>query len=369
VTAPILAAVMTAPLAPLEIREYPRPDLPAGAALLRTARSEVCGTDVHLWHGRLAGVPYPIIPGHVSAGVLDAIRGGLRALDGMPLREGDRAVFFDVHRTCGRCRACSVHATPTRCPSRRVYGITDPAVEGLFGGWAQAIYLEPGVGVARLPDAVSFDDYIGGGCGLLTAVHILERAEVRPGDTVVVQGAGAVGLSAAALARLAGAAHVIVIGAPAGRLDLAGSMGATLTLDLDATSGEDRLEAVRARTYGEGADVVIEAAGSARAIEEGLALARDGGRYVVAGHYTDVGPSTINAHRDINRKHLEIRGCWGSEMRHFLQALDILAAHAGDIPWRRIGARTYALDGLNDALADAEALRIPKALVDPWAAA
>ena len=54
-------------------------------------------------------------------------------------------VFFDVHRTCGRCRACTVHRTPTRCSSRRVYGITDSADEGLFGGWAQAIYLEPGV--------------------------------------------------------------------------------------------------------------------------------------------------------------------------------------------------------------------------------
>ena len=81
-------------------------------------------------------------------------------------------MFFDVHRTCGRCRACTVHRTPTRCASRRVYGITDSAAEGLFGGWAQAIYLEPGVGMARLPDAVSLDDYIGGGCGLLTAVHI-----------------------------------------------------------------------------------------------------------------------------------------------------------------------------------------------------
>ena len=79
----ILAAVMPAPGRPVEVREFARPDLPAGAALLRTARSEVCGTDVHLWHGRLSGVPYPIIPGHVSAGTLEAIRGPLRGLDGV----------------------------------------------------------------------------------------------------------------------------------------------------------------------------------------------------------------------------------------------------------------------------------------------
>src|SRR5918994_3724009 len=259
----ILAAVMAAPRAPIEIREFPSPDLPPGSALLRTARSEVCGTDVHLWHGRLSGVPYPIIPGHVSAGTLQAIRGPLRGLDGSDLCEGDRVAFFDVHRTCGRCRACTVHRTPTRCTARRVYGITDSADEGLFGGWSQAIYLEPGVGLARLPDPVSFDDYIGGGCGLLTAVHILERAALRPGDSVLVQGTGAVGLSAIALARLSGASTVFAIGAPSARLDLAREMGADEVFDVDTTQPEQRLADVRARTHGEGVDVVIEAAGSA----------------------------------------------------------------------------------------------------------
>ena len=152
-----------------------------------------------------------------------------------------------MHRTCGRCRACTVHRTPTRCPARRVYGITDSADEGLFGGWAQAIYLEPGVAMARLPDAVALDDYIGGGCGLLTAVHIAERAEIRLGDTVVVQGAGAVGLSAIALARLAGASTVIAIGAPDARLALARQMGADTVFHLDTTTPAERLQAVLRR--------------------------------------------------------------------------------------------------------------------------
>ena len=365
----ILAAVMVAPRHPIEIRDFPRPDLPPASALLRTERSEVCGTDVHLWHGRLSGVPYPIIPGHVSAGTLDAVRGPLTGLDGSTLQEGDRVVFFDVHRTCGRCRACTVHRTPTRCPARRVYGITDPAGEGLFGGWAQAIYLEPGVGLARLPDSVSFDDYIGGGCGLLTAVHIIERATLRPGDTVLVQGTGAVGLSAIALARRSGASLIVAIGAPEARLQLARRMGADHVLDLETTTAPERLERVRALTHGEGVDAVLEAAGSPRAIEEGLNLTRDGGRYIIAGHYTDGGDSRINAHHQINRKHLEIRGCWGSEAGHFLRAISFLERYAADTPWREIGGRTYGLTQLNDALADAEAMRITKALVDPWVTA
>src|SRR5262249_37712082 len=105
---------MIAPRQPIELREFPRPDLPPGAALLRTARSEVCGTDVHLWHGRLSGVPYPIIPGHVSAGTIDASHGSIAGIDGSTLVEGDRVVFFDVHRTCGRSRPCPLPPTPPR---------------------------------------------------------------------------------------------------------------------------------------------------------------------------------------------------------------------------------------------------------------
>jgi threonine dehydrogenase-like Zn-dependent dehydrogenase len=362
---PILAAVMPAPRVPLEIREFPEPALEPGSVLLRTLFSEVCGTDVHLWHGRLTDVPYPIIPGHVSVGTADRVHGRVNAVDGGPVAEGDRLAFFDVHRTCGRCRACTVARTPTRCQSRRVYGITDSADEGLFGGWAEAIYLEPGVTIARLSDALPPETYISGGCGLITAVHVIDRAALMLGDTVLVQGTGAVGLSVLALARLAGAARLIAFGAPANRLELAKAMGADTCVDIERTDRLERRAIVRELTSGLGVDVAIEAAGSAQAVEEALDLMRDGGRYVIAGHYTDAGPSTINVHQQINRKHLEIRGCWGSEVSHFVRALRILEQHHAVIPWRAIGSRTYGLHDLNQALADAEAMRVPKALVRP----
>ncbi|HEV3063531.1 MAG TPA: zinc-binding dehydrogenase [Vicinamibacterales bacterium] len=361
----VVAAVMLAPHTPVELREFPEPALEDGSVLLRTLYSEVCGTDVHIWHGRLSGVPYPIIPGHVSVGVAAKIRGHVRGVDGRRLSEGDRLAFFDVHRTCGRCRACAVTRTPTRCESRRVYGITDPAAEGLFGGWSQAIYLEPGVAIAPLPQGVPPETYISGGCGLITAVHAIDRASLTLGDTVLVQGAGAVGLSVTALAKLAGATRVIAFGAPADRLALAIRMGADLVVDVNETTVDERRVRVRELTDGLGVDVAIEAAGSARAVEEALDLVRDGGRYVIAGHYTDGGDSSINAHRQINRKHLEIRGCWGSEVGHFVRALRVLDRYHASIPWRAIGARTYALADLNQALADAEAMRLPKALVQP----
>jgi len=361
----VTAAVMPAPRVPVELREFPEPALAAGSALLRTLYSEVCGTDVHIWHGRLAGVPYPIIPGHVSVGIAEKIRGELVAVDGRRVVEGDRLVFFDVHRTCGRCRACTVTRTPTRCEARRVYGITDSANEGLFGGWAEKIYLEPGVAVATLPASVPADTYISAGCGLITAVHAIDRAAITLGDTVLVQGTGAVGLSTIALARLAGATRVIAFGAPADRLQLATAMGADTVVDIGRATPAERAVIVRELTGGLGVDVAIEAAGSARAVEEALDLIRDGGRYVIAGHYTDAGTSAINVHQQINRKHLEIRGCWGSEVGHFVRALRVLEQHHAAIPWRAIGARTYALTELNEALADAEAMRLPKALVQP----
>jgi len=335
----IRAAVMPRPRLPVEIREFAEPQIEPGGMLLRTLYSEVCGTDVHLWHGRLAGVPYPIIPGHVSVGVVDKVRGAVTGADGRPLREGDRIVFYDVHRTCGRCYACAVSATPTKCASRRVYGITDSATDGLFGGWSEAIYLEPGVVSAVLPDVVAAEDYIGGGCGLITAVHAIDRAALKLADSVLVQGTGAVGLSIIALARLSGASTIVAIGAPADRLALAIRMGATITLDLRTTTDAERRTIVFDATHGRGADVGIEAAGSPRAFEEGLTLTRDGGRYVIAGHYTNAGSSSINAHEHINRKHLEIRGCWGSEAGHFLRALTVLEQQAGKV---RFGTSVHA---------------------------
>jgi L-iditol 2-dehydrogenase len=186
------------------------------------------------------------------------------------------------------------------------------------------------------------------------------------GDTVVVQGAGAVGMSAAALARQAGAGRVIVIGAPQSRLDLSRQMGADDVINIDTVSPEERLAQVLSMTGGIGADVVIEAAGSPRAFEEGLLLARNGGAYVIAGHYTNTGDSVINAHEHINRKHLDIRGCWGSEVGHFLRALRALERYHHEIPWHLIGVQTFGLAGINEALAVAESMAIPKALVDPW---
>jgi L-iditol 2-dehydrogenase len=359
------AALMIAPYAPIEVRDLPRPKLDPGAILLDTLYSEVCGTDVHLHHGQLAGVPYPVIPGHVTVGQVSETGGDVADIDGDLIRPGDAITFLDVHETCNNCWYCLVAKATTRCPQRKVYGITYSANDGLLGGWSEAVMLKPGTKVVRLPDHVPPERYIAGGCGLPTSVHAMDRAEIRLGDSVVVQGSGPVGLNAAILAQVCGAAQVIVIGAPDNRLEVAQAFGADAIISIERTTPEERVEQVRGLTGGRGADVTIEATGVPAAVREGMQLTRDAGRLVVVGQYTNAGDIVFNPHLDLNRKHLEVRGCWGSDYSHFYRAVKVLARHGDRFGWERMISRRYGLDEMNVALDDVAAGRVVKAVVDP----
>jgi threonine dehydrogenase-like Zn-dependent dehydrogenase len=352
----IRAVVMPAPGAPLEIREFERP---RGGVLLQTLASEVCGTDVHLWKGQLAGVPYPIIPGHVSVGRVAETDGAVD-VDGNPLEPGQIVTFLDVYGTCGRCWHCTVAHATTRCPHRKVYGVTLSSDDGLLGGWAEYVHLKPGVHVIPLPDELDWRAFMAGGCGMPTALHAVTLADVAFGDTVVIQGAGPVGLCAAALAQLRGAGQVIVIGGPEIRLQAAKRLGADVTIALEEG---DRVERVRALTNGRGADVTIEATGVPEAVPEGMRLTRDAGRYVVVGQYTDAGEATFNPHRDLNQKHLDVRGCWGSDVGHLYRAVKVMARHR--LPWTDLITREYPLEAAQQALEDVAAQRVVKALIVP----
>jgi len=360
----IRAIVMPGPGLPLEERELPEPELEDGAALLRTTFSEVCGTDVHLADGKLAGVPYPIVPGHVSVGVLDEIRGEMRDVDGVPFQEGDTAAFLDVHGSCGACYQCLVAKASTRCPARRVYGITFSADDGPLGGWSEKIHLLAGTKLLRLPDGLDGATYIGGGCGLNTAYAAVTRAEIRLGDSVVVLGVGPVGQSICAFASLAGASRVLAVGAPDDRLAYAKRMGASETCGLE-NSAEERAAWVRERTGGWGADVVIEAAGAPSAVIDALHMVRDAGTVVVAGQYTDNGDVPLNPHALINKKHVDLRGSWGSDYSHFHRAIALQAQYRGRFPWHEMAAASFGLGQAAEALNAVRERRVVKATIRP----
>jgi threonine dehydrogenase-like Zn-dependent dehydrogenase len=360
------AVVMPGPGRPLETRRMPAPRAKPGGAVLEMVATEVCGTDVHLHHGRLSGVPYPIIPGHVNCGRVLETGGALADVLGKPIEAGRLVTFFDVFGTCGACWHCLVARAGTRCPHRRVYGITTSAKDGLLGGWAEQIEILPGVRLLPLPEEVSPEDFMGGGCGLPTGFHAVERAGIALNDSVVVQGSGPVGLNAAIFAQLSGAHSVFVIGAPAARLEAARRLGADDVCDLAAAPGPaERVRWVRERTGGRGADVVIEASGNPSALPEGLEMLRDAGRYVVVGQYTDSGDVAINPHRHVNRKHADVRGCWGYEFTHLHRALLLLAKHSARFRWRELVSREYRLADAGRALEDMERLAVVKALIRP----
>ena len=357
------AVIMPAAHARLVTREYPTPVLEPGAALLRTLYSEVCGTDVHLHHGKLQ-VPFPIIPGHVSVGVIEATGGTLRDIFGDILKEGDVVTFLDVHEICNNCYQCLVARQPTRCPYRKVYGITYSANDGLLGGWAEAIWMKPGVKMIKLPRELAPETFIGGGCGLVTALHAVDMGELRLGESVAVLGVGPVGQSIVAFASLSGAGEIVAIGAPDDRLAFASRMGATSTLSLNVPADE-RLEAVRRATGGRGVDLVIEASGAPDAITQGLDMVRDGGRMIVCGHYTDNGTVEVHPHWQINRKHVTLKGCWGSRYDHFHRSVE-LAARFGDIkPWREMVSARYILEQAGDALEAVATRSAIKAVITP----
>jgi L-iditol 2-dehydrogenase len=361
----IKAAVMTGPNQPIEMWELENPTIEPGGILLETVASEVCGTDVHLHHGRLAGVPYPIIPGHISVGrIIEANGVDTDAMD-VPIAPGDLVTFYDVHETCHACYYCTVAKQPNRCPSRRVYGITYSANEGPLGGWAERIYLKPGVQLLKLPQLLTAEDVIGGGCGLFTGFAAVERSDLELGDTVLVQGTGPVGLSAIAFAALRGAGRIIAIGDPEARLQLADVLGADLVLSVGGVAEEDRAAVVKELTNGRGVDVAIECAGHPTTIPEGFRLLRDGGTYVIAGHYTDVGDASINPHIDINKKHADVRGRWGLEFSHLYRALLLLAKNHDRLPFANVIGQSYTLEQANEALADVEDLRVTKAIIRP----
>lgn len=358
------AVVLPAPGEPLRLEQIPAPTLTAGAALLHVTYSEVCGTDVHLRHGRLPGVPYPIIPGHVSVGTIAEMNGPIADIEGRPFAPGDRVTFLDVHGTCGRCYQCLVAKQSTRCPHRRVYGITYSAHEGLLGGWSEALWMKPGVHMVRLPEQLDAETFIGGGCGLVTAMHALDRAELRLGEHVAVLGVGPVGQSIVALSALSGAGRVFAIGDPEPRLAFARRMGATDVLGLDITP-EERLAAVLDATDGHGVDTVIEASGAPEAVLQAFDLVRDGGRIVICGHYTDNGDIRIHPHFHINRKHVEIRGCWGSDYSHVHRAVTVAAKHGHLVPWREMVEQQYPLARAQEALDAVERREVTKAVIVP----
>ena len=335
---------------PLEVRRYPLPRRAEPQAMLvKVEMAGICGTDVHLWKGQLP-IPRPIIMGHETVGVIEWMGEGFdKDWTGAQLREGDR-VTWSAGILCGHCYHCEVIRQPTRCLNRRAYGISFRSDEPphFSGGYAEYVYLRPGSAVFKVSD-VAPEAVSGAGCALVTAIHGIERMGINWGDTVVIQGSGPVGLAALTVAQTAGAVKTIVIGGPAARLEAAQTFGADHTINIEGTDSASRLESVKRLTDGHGADAVIECVGSPVVVPEGFEMARDGGKYLVLGHYGDAGATPINPHV-ITRKQLTVYGSWASEPRHMAMAIEFLKKHRQRFPFEQLISDRFSLDDAFEAL-------------------
>lgn len=306
------------------IREYDVPDPVPGEVLLRQELAGICGTDLHNWQ---QGITPETFMGHENVGIVEALGKGVTSdYLGNPLKEGDRVVFHPRN-------------------SGMAYGFRG-AAEPFSGGFADYIRLSdpescfiktespPEVGVLAEPFTVG--------------VHAALRGQVKIGDTVIVQGAGAIGLMCMIAARLSGAARLIVIGGPPARLELAQKLGAHLTVDIgEMPDPAARKELVLSHTPGNaGADVVFEAAGFLPAFPEGLELVKQDGVFVEAGHFVDVGTIAVNPNLHFLRPNLRLEGIWGSRHDHFVRAVAVM--ESSDIDFGAMVSHILPLERLQD---------------------
>jgi 2-desacetyl-2-hydroxyethyl bacteriochlorophyllide A dehydrogenase len=262
--------------APGEVRvdEVPEPQIvDATDAIVRIEASGVCGSDLHIYHGRVKIDPGFTI-GHEYVGTVTAIGEDVRNV-----AVGDR-VLGCFQTACGRCFFCR-RGWFHKCDASRTFG-HGATLGSLQGTQAdQALVPSADLVLRKVPEGMSEDVALFAGDVMGTGYHAVQQ--VRPGDVVAVLGPGPVGLCAVQAARVAGASHVVAIDTVEARRDMAKRFGAQ---PVHLTDESPRDEVKRA-TGGRGADVVVEAVGNPQALELAIRLASKCGVVSVIGVYAE----------------------------------------------------------------------------------
>lgn len=306
-------AVLTEP-GEFELRERDRPDPAAGEVLVRVREVGICGSDLHYYeHGHIGDsvVADPHVLGHESAGEVATVGS---AVDSLAV--GDR-VAIEPGRPCRRCEHCrrgSYHL----CPDVTFLG--SPPVDGAFAEYVAW----PADLCYRLPESVSTRE--GALCEPLSVgVHAARRGGVGSGDSVLVTGAGPIGLCVMEAVRAAGATDVVVSEPVAAKRELARERGADRVVDPTA---ETFPEAVATHTDDRGVDAAIEASGAEPAIEAVPGTVRRGGTVVLVGMPTG-GTVDVDALGVINRE-VDVRGSY-RYADTYPTAVELLAADRVDV--------------------------------------
>jgi D-arabinose 1-dehydrogenase-like Zn-dependent alcohol dehydrogenase len=359
------AAVLVEYGKPDVISEVEIPQIAPGGILVKVRLAGICGTDVHQQIGDLGiKAPLPNIQGHETlAEIIELGEGRTADVVGQPIKVGDRIMW--AHAFCGECYYCKILRKPFMCAKSRGYGFAPP--QALRGGFAEYVYVDAPTEIVRVPDEITDEEAVGVGCAFRTVVNGFEKLNrhggINPGDTVVVQGAGPVGLYAAVLAAQSGAAKVVVIGAPAERLELAKKFGATDTINIEELKEhEDRVKKIISMTDGRGAEVVIECAGFPSAFVQGFDFLMKSGIFLVMGQTSTAGieivPNVLLA------KQAVVLGSGSADITHFYKALKFIKAYRHKYPFDAMISKTYALEQVNEALSDMRKGLAIKAAID-----
>ena len=351
---------------PLEVVEVPLPRPEPGAVVVRMRVATVCGSDVHAWRGGVdLPVTLPVMLGHEGVGEVVALGAGAGTDSlGRELRIGSRLVWTPA--SCGRCRGCTVLRDETSCSNRR-YGMFATCAEfpyctGTFGDHA---YIPPRAGRVVVPDEVTDAWASAASCALRTAVRAFERlGGLGVDDSVLVQGAGPVGLFTVALAATHGAGRIIVIDGSSARLEAARRWGATHAIDItEAGDAAERRAAVLELTDGWGPAVGFEMSGAPGAFAQGLDLMGRGGRYVVAG--TMGGPPQMVNVPAIAGKNLDVLGLVSADAGTVARSLRFLADHRETFDWNLVIGPSFPLTEVTQALERMELREAGKPVIVP----
>lgn len=351
------AGVFTGPGQPLEVRSFEVPALAGDEVLVRIDCATLCGSDLHTYLGRRHG-PTPTVLGHEAVGRIVAFgpEHSRRDWRGAALETGDR-ISWSVAVSCGECFFCR-NELPQKCERLFKYG--HQSCDGgrpLSGGLAEYCQLAAGSAIVRVPEEIPDVVASSANCAFATVAAALRTAGACREKCVLVQGAGLLGLVAAAMASRTGAAQVLVADVDTERLARARQFGATATFHV-ASDAEGLAAEVARLTDGRGVDVALEMSGTLEAFEQGLSVLRTGGRYVLIGAVRPIGAAAVDVEQMV-RKMWRIEGVHNYMPADLAAAIDFLAAHHARFPFRELVSATFSLDQVQEAF---ECMRRTKAV-------
>jgi len=345
----------------VETWQVPVVDPQPRGVLVRVVVGGVCGSDAHIASGEAGRMPFPIILGHEGIGRVEKLgRDVTTDYASAPLSVGDLITWSPI-ALCHHCYSCTV-LEDTPCENSQFF---EHAERPNWASFAEFATLPPGMAFYRLPAGADPDAVAALGCALPTVLRGFEQCgPVGRGDTVVIQGAGPLGLAATLVAATSGAAEIVVIDRVQRRLDAALSLGATAAISMTQTTEAARREQILERVGRRGPSVVVEAAGALAAFPEGIDLTGPHGRYIVLGLWGAIGTQSISP-RDLTVKNLRIAGATFPKPKHYYAAARLAARMQDRYPLARLITHRFPLADAPKALSLLGTPDVIKAVTEP----